>query len=193
MDSSAAEQGTSRGRLFVVSAPSGAGKTSITAQLRQQGLVKVSISHTTRQPRGAEKNGEAYFFVSEEAFLAMRAAGRFLEWAEVYGHYYGTSADWVEQQVAAGATVLLEIDCQGALQVQRLRPQAVLIFIAPPDMQTLRRRLEGRRQDDAATVERRLAAAEQELRLQKRFDYVIINDALEDAVRQVAEVIRRRG
>ena len=182
------------GQLFILSAPSGTGKTSITSRLSDMGLVQVSVSHTTRQPRGNEKPGRDYFFISAEDFTAMRDAGAFLEWAEVYGHYYGTSRPWVEKQLAKGTNVLLEIDCQGARNIAEL-PQLtpVSIFISPPTPDDLRQRLMKRRQDSPAAVERRLAAAEQEMAQKKYFDYVIINDELTSAVNQAAEVIRRHS
>lgn len=183
-----------RGQLFVLSAPSGTGKTSISSRLSAMGLVRVSVSHTTRSPRGSEKPDENYFFVSSDDFFAMRDAGVFLEWAEVYGYYYGTSRAWVEEQLAGGVNVLLEIDCQGARKIAdepQLAP--VSIFVCPPSQEHLRERLNNRRQDKPETIKRRLAAAEREIAQKKHFDYVIINDELTSAVNQAAEVIRRHS
>lgn len=178
-----------RGQLFVLSAPSGTGKTTITSRLQQAGLIKLSVSYTTRPPRSREKPGEHYIFISEDDFFKMRDGDEFLEWAQVYGHYYATSRQWVEAQLAAGENVLLEIDCQGARQVKDIEPRAQMIFVRPPDLNTLRRRLLGRRQDDEATVNRRMAVAEEEMAQEKYFDYVVVNDRLEDAIARVSAVI----
>ncbi|MCH9704941.1 MAG: guanylate kinase [Proteobacteria bacterium] len=188
-----AKKVVSMGRLYVMSAPSGAGKTSISNRLTQEERIKISISHTTRAPRANEQDGQAYFFVSKAEFILLRETGDFLEWADVYGNYYGTSRVWVEKQLALGNNVLLEIDCQGALQIRKLQPQAVMIFIAPPTMEILRQRLYGRSQEDEEILKRRLHAAEMEMEQQNHFDYVIINDTLEDAVAEVAAIIHQHS
>lgn len=178
-----------RGNLYVLSAPSGAGKTTISAALRQSGRVVVSVSHTTRAARRSETDGGSYFFVNREEFAKLRDAGEFLEWAEVYGNLYGTSGDWVDAQLSAGKDVLLEIDHQGAMRVKKARPQAVLLFVAPPSMEALRRRLQVRAEDGEETIERRMRAAEHEMSMQNDFDYVIINDNLNKAVARITKII----
>lgn len=178
------------GRLFVLSAPSGAGKTTIAARLREAQVVSLSVSHTTRPPRPGEKSGESYFFVSEEEFFRMRDADIFLEWAEVYGNYYGTSRIWVEERLAQGENVLLEIDCQGAQRIRELNLPTVMIFLSPPDVETLRQRLIARNDVDEHTLKRRLAAAESEIAQKERFDHVIVNDQLERAVDEITSLFR---
>lgn len=191
MKKEAVSEKSGSGRLFVLSSPSGGGKTSIVSHLRNTGVVNVAISYTTRPPRRGEKNGEAYFFVDEAAFIRMRDNGDFLEWAEVYGNYYGTYRPWVEAEIAAGKNVLLEIDCQGAQQIRTLPLSSVTIFISPPSVEVLRERLLARSDDGTGALEQRLAAAESELAQQDNFDHVVINDRLEDAVNEVAALIRR--
>lgn len=177
------------GGLFVLSAPSGAGKTTISRRLQQDGAICVSVSHTTRPPRPTEKNGESYFFVGRGEFEALRTADGFLEWADVYGNLYGTSAAWVNAQLAAGRNVLLEIDCQGARQVKAKRPETTAIFVAPPSMESLRQRLIARGEDEESVIARRLNAAAAEMAQQHYFDYVIINDDLETAVRRILAIV----
>ncbi|MDM5146786.1 guanylate kinase [Candidatus Persebacteraceae bacterium Df01] len=177
------------GRLFILSAPSGAGKTTITNQLRNFGVVRVSVSHTTRLPREGEKNGCQYFFVNRDEFLCMRDSGDFLEWAEVFGNLYGTARSWVETQLAGGTDVLLEIDVQGALQVKKHMPEAELIFVRPPSLNVLEKRLRARGQDKEKSITLRLAAARDELLQASQYDYVIINDDLERAVAEITAVI----
>ncbi len=178
--------------MFVISAPSGTGKTTITNRLRQTGAVSVSVSHTTRPPRPGEQHGVQYFFTGREEFLEMRAAGVFLEWAEVFGNYYGTKARWVREQLAAGVNILLEIDVQGAGKVKAEMPaQSVLIFIRPPSLESLAARLQKRGQDSPEVVARRLAAAESEMNSAGGYDYVIINDNLERAVDEIRAIIKQ--
>jgi len=179
------------GNVFVVSAPSGAGKTSLVrALLAADPQVKLSISYTTRPPRPGEVDGMHYHFVSVEQFMEMLNRGEFLESAEVYGNYYGTSHRWIEEQLAAGTDILLEIDWQGAAQVRRLMPKAVSIFILPPSLEALRQRLTGRGQDSEAVIERRLAAAREDMSHVGEFDYVIINNDFETASRDLQAVVR---
>lgn len=171
------------GTLFIVSAPSGAGKTSLVAALAEQLTdVQTSISHTTRPMRPGEQDGVNYHFTDREQFLAAVAAGRFLEHAEVFGNLYGTSADWVDAQRAAGKDVILEIDWQGAAQVRRLVPQARSIFILPPSVAELERRLRGRGQDSDEVIAHRVAGAQEEMTHYGEFDFLLINDDFDTAL-----------
>lgn len=182
------------GNLFIVSAPSGAGKTSLVSALLKSGQpIALSISYTTRPPRPGEQNGKDYHFVSREMFLEMAKEGDFLESAEVYGNFYGTSQPWIEQQLAAGRDVLLEIDWQGAAQVRRLMPHAISIFILPPSLAALETRLKGRGQDSAEVIARRLHAAQEDISHVVEFDYAIINDSLDEALQQLVAVVTAAG
>lgn len=179
------------GRLFLVTAPSGAGKSSLVAQLLAADPdVHLSISHTTRAPRPGEVNGREYHFVTIEQFEAMREEDAFLEWAYVHGNYYGTSQKWIDEQLSAGRDVLLEIDWQGALQVKRLFPEVLGIFILPPSIEALRQRLNNRATDSAEVIARRLAGAGAEMVHACEFDYVIINDDFERATQDLIAIIR---
>jgi guanylate kinase len=185
-----AKAATRKGALFILAAPSGAGKTSISRRLARGGDFALSVSHTTRAPRPGEADGRDYFFVSDSDFQAQARAGAFLESAEVHGHRYGTAAKWVEQRLAAGADVLLEIDWQGARQVRKNAPEAVSVFVLPPSPRALRARLIRRAQDSPRTIARRLAAAADEARHADEFDYVIINRNLDSAVADFRAVAR---
>ena len=179
------------GSLYVIAAPSGAGKTTLVRLLlEQEKEVNLSISHTTRAPRAGEENGREYHFVAAEEFRAMIAREEFLEWAEVHGNYYGTSKKWIADQLAVDRDVLLEIDWQGAQQVRALFPEALGIFILPPSMEELTRRLTGRGTDADDVIARRLAAAQAEMRHVGEFDYVIINDRLEQALDDLRSIVR---
>lgn len=179
------------GNVFVVSAPSGAGKTSLVwALLEADPRVRLSVSYTTRPPRPGEVDGVHYHFVSVEQFMEMLNRGDFLESAQVYGNYYGTSQRWIEEQLAAGTDILLEIDWQGAAQIRRLMPRAVSIFILPPSLEALRARLQGRGQDTEEVIERRLAAAREDMSHVGEFDYVIINDDFSTASQDLQAVVR---
>ncbi|MDA0188954.1 MAG: guanylate kinase [Proteobacteria bacterium] len=179
------------GHLYIVTAPSGAGKTTLVRLLLERDPgIRLSVSHTTRAPRAGEENGIAYHFVDEAAFLEMIRANDFLEWAEVHGNYYGTSRRWIESEMAAGRDVLLEIDWQGAQQVRQVFPAAIGVFILPPSIGELERRLSGRGTDSAATIARRMAAARDEMRHVGEFDYVIINDDLQQALEDLRSVTR---
>jgi guanylate kinase len=181
---------TGAGSLFVVVAPSGAGKTSLVhAMMRERPSVELSVSFTTRAPRPGEVNGRDYHFVDRADFERRRDAGEFLEWALVHGNYYATSRAWIAQRIAAGADILLEIDWQGAVQVQRLFPEAVGIFIAPPSIETLRERLQRRGQDSPEVIERRIANATGELQQADRFQYVIINQDFATALQQLLSIV----
>lgn len=179
------------GALFIVSAPSGAGKTTLVKMLmdHDQGI-RHSISYTTRQPRPGEVHGKDYHFIDIQTFLGMRERGEFLEWAEVHGNFYGTSRVWLEDEMRAGRDTLLEIDWQGAQQVRQLMPQAVTIFIVPPSIEELERRLRGRGQDSEEVIQRRVAAALGELRHVDEFDFVIINNDLQEALGDLAAAVR---
>jgi len=171
-------------------APSGAGKTSLVRDLlkRCDGL-RLSVSYTTRAARSGEQNGVDYCFVSREDFLARRDLGEFLEWAEVHGNFYGTSQTWIELQRAAGVDIVLEIDWQGAQQVRALIPDAITVFIAPPSLRTLRQRLIERGLDAPEVIERRLAAAQEELEHAKDCQYVIINQDFARAGQSLAAIL----
>lgn len=171
------------GNLFVVAAPSGAGKSSLVRALRElDSHVNPSISHTTRAPRGQEKHGREYFFVSESEFDAMVASDAFVEWALVHGNRYGTSKRAIEERIAQGSDVILEIDFQGALQIKNAFSNAVLIFVLPPSWDELRSRLERRGEDTSEVIEKRLANAATEMQQVEKFDFVIINELFERAL-----------
>lgn len=179
------------GKLYVVAAPSGAGKTTLVRLLlEREPEVRLSISYTTRNPRPGEVDGREYHFVDVATFRAMMVRGDFLEWAEVHGNFYGTSKVWICEELVAERDVLLEIDWQGAQQVREAFPDAIGVFILPPSMEELTRRLTGRGTDSAEVIERRLAAAQAEMRHVGEFDYVIINDSLERALDDLRAVVR---
>ncbi len=179
------------GNLFIVTAPSGAGKTSLVkALLEHDSQVKLSVSYTTRPPRPGETDGKDYHFVTEQKFLEMLERGDFLESAQVYGNRYGTSQPWIENAVRAGTDILLEIDWQGAEQVRKIFPRAIGIFILPPSLEALLERLKGRGQDSGEVIARRLAAAREDIGHVEQFDYVIINDVFETALQDLIAVIR---
>jgi guanylate kinase len=178
------------GSMLMVVAPSGAGKSSlVNALLEKDPSLQLSISCTTRAPRPGEQDGREYHFLSKEAFLERQAAGDFLESAEVHGHYYGTSRSWIESQMAVGKDVILEIDWQGARQVQKIVPNAIWIFILPPSIQSLEDRLRKRAQDDEATIERRVSAAREELAHVGEANYLVINDLFEAALFELRQII----
>jgi guanylate kinase len=180
-----------RGNIYIVSAPSGSGKTTLLQSLlRTFTDLKFSISHTTRKPRGGERNGVEYFFVDRETFQSMADRGEFLEWAEYHGQLYGTTLAFVEREIAAGKDVILDIDVQGALQVKQKVPDAKAIFILPPSFQELERRLKARMSETDEVIRRRLEIARREIRFYRDYDYIVINDVLENTV-QVLECILR--
>jgi guanylate kinase len=178
------------GNLFVVAAPSGAGKSSLVkALLELDSRVQPSVSHTTRPPRGQEKHGREYFFVSPQEFDAMVLADAFVEWAHVHSQRYGTSKKAIEERMAAGADVILEIDFQGALQIKRIFANAVLIFILPPSWEELRSRLERRGEDAPDVIELRLSNAAEEMAQAREFDFVIINELFERALFDLKAIV----
>ena len=178
------------GNLFVVAAPSGAGKSSLVKALMElDAKVHPSVSHTTRAPRGQEKHGREYYFVSEPEFDQMVASNAFLEWAHVHGHRYGTSRKAIEDRIAQGADVVLEIDFQGAVQVKKLFANAVSIFILPPSWEELKSRLHNRGEDAPEVIALRLQNAADEMAKASEFDYVIINELFERAVFDLKAVV----
>lgn len=179
------------GKLFIVAAPSGAGKsTLVNALLAREPGIALSISHTTRAPRPGDVDGVQYHFVDRETFERMVAHGDFLEHADVFGNYYGTSRGAVEPTLKVGRDVLLEIDWQGAEQVRRAMPECVSIFILPPSRAELERRLRARATDSEATIEKRLAASREEIAHAGEFDRIVVNDRFEDAVAALQSIVR---
>ncbi len=178
------------GNLYVVAAPSGAGKSSLVKALMElDSRVQPSVSHTTRPPRGQEKHGREYFFVSEQEFDAMVLSQAFLEWAHVHGQRYGTSKKAIEERVAKGADVILEIDFQGAIQIKKIFANAILIFILPPSLDELRGRLERRGEDAADVIDLRLRNAALEMAKVHEFDFVIINELFERALFDLKAIV----
>lgn len=185
------EQNLFSGSLFLVVAPSGAGKSSLVkALLKQEPAIKLSISYTTRTPRPGEENGREYFFTDAQDFLARCDAGEFLEWAEVFGNYYGTSRILIADQMAADTDVLLEIDWQGAQQIKKQFPHAVGIFILPPSIDALKERLNKRGQDEPHVIARRLLAADGEIAHAAEFEYVIINQEFTVALSELSAIVK---
>ncbi len=178
------------GNLFVVAAPSGAGKSSlVNALLELDSHLALSVSHTTRAPRGQEQDGREYWFVDEPTFRAMAERGEFFEWASVHGNLYGTSRSGVQQRLAQGEDVVLEVDWQGALQIKRLFEHAVLIFILPPSWDELRMRLTRRGEDRPDVIEQRMTNARDEVPHARDFDFVIINALFETALFDLKTVV----
>jgi guanylate kinase len=185
------ERRVSRGNLFVVVAPSGAGKTTLVNELlKREPRIHLSISYTTRAPREGERHGREYHFVDRPTFEKMIASGDFLEHANVYGNYYGTSRKWIEGELEGDHDVLLEIDWQGAHQVKKLFPHAVGISILPPSIEELRRRLEARGKDSRETIEKRMAGAREEISHALDFQYIIVNESFEEAVTDLQSIVR---
>jgi guanylate kinase len=179
------------GTLFVVAAPSGAGKsTLVNALLEREPAISLSVSHTTRPPRVGEEYGRHYYFVGRDAFEREVAEGVFLEHAEVHGNLYGTSRTVVQSLLAQGRDVLLEIDWQGAAQIRRRKPDCVSVFILPPSRAELERRLRGRGSDSAEVIERRLRNSRGEIAHAHEFDYILVNDAFEQALADLQAIVR---
>ena len=178
------------GNLFIISAPSGAGKTSLVKALLKTGIdLRLSISYTSRRARPEEVDGRDYHFVSREMFEQRRERGEFLESAQLYGNFYGTSQKWINETIASGHDILLEIDSQGAHQVRRIFPKVVGIFVLPPSLEVLEMRLRLRGQDSSEAITRRLAAAREEMGHVNEYDYVIINEKLDKALQDLACIV----
>ncbi|WP_028834995.1 MULTISPECIES: guanylate kinase [unclassified Pseudoalteromonas] len=180
----------SRGNLFILSAPSGAGKSSlINALLKKHADMKVSVSHTTRAPRPGENDAEHYHFVSVDEFKALIAKDDFFEWAQVFDNYYGTSKQAIEEQLAAGIDVFLDIDWQGARQVREIMKDVKTIFILPPSKQELEQRLNNRGQDSAEIIAGRMAQAQSETSHYDEYDFVVVNDDFDTALSEIESVV----
>ncbi len=176
----------SKGTLYIISAPSGAGKTSLVKQLIQHDpRVEVSVSHTTRDKRPGETDGVDYYFIDKERFLEMASSSAFLEHAQVFDNYYGTSQQHVEQQLLRGLDVILEIDWQGARQIRKLFPDSQSIFILPPSLKALQERLTNRGQDDSEIIQRRMRDAVNEMSHYAEFDYLVVNDDFDTALNEL--------
>ena len=179
-----------RNLLIVLSGPSGVGKGTIVKRLIEKGGFSLSVSCTTRSPRGGEKDGKDYFFIAKEKFLKMIDGGGFLEYSNHFGNYYGTPKEFVEERLKT-CDVLLEIEVDGALQVKKSHPEALLIMVAPPNKEELRRRLSGRGSEKAEKIEERLSRMEYELAQADKYDYTVINDDLKVAVAEIENIIKR--
>lgn len=180
-----------QGRLIVISGPSGTGKGSIIREvMKQWPAAEFSVSMTTRGRREGEEHGVHYYFATRDEFEETIAAGGFLEWADVFGNYYGTPKAPVEKRLVDGADIILDIDIQGGMNVRKAMPEAVLIFILPPSMKELRRRLESRGTDTQDVIEKRLAKALTEIGTAREYDYVVVNDDLNEAARQVLSIVQ---
>ena len=181
-----------RGHLFIISAPSGAGKTTLAKAVLQQFTdIRYSISYTTRKPRAEEQDGVDYHFVSKQDFKKGIKKNRWAEWAEVYGNYYGTSAEFIEKSLSSGCDILLDIDVQGTLQILKHYPDSVTIFILPPSMTALRKRLEMRGSDSKAVIERRLVNARTEMAQKKMYRHIIVNEKLSEAIEELSAIFKK--
>lgn len=178
-----------RGKLFIISGPSGAGKGTICKRLIEETKVEVSVSMTTRQPREGEIDGKSYYFTTKENFLKEVEADGFLEWAEVYGNYYGTPKSKLDEKLSAGIDVVLEIDIQGALNVKEVYPEGIFIFILPPSMSELRKRITGRGSETEESLRLRLSQTLKEVSYIDKYDYCVVNDDLDEAVARVKAIV----
>jgi guanylate kinase len=183
---------TRHGHLFIVSAPSGAGKTTLCrAALGHFKDMLYSVSYTTRAPRKGEQDGVDYHFISKEAFKADIKTGRWSEWAEVHGNYYGTSAEFIEKGLSSGRDILLDIDVQGTMQILERYPDSVTIFVLPPSMDILRQRLEMRATESEMALKRRLENANKEMAHQNLYRHLIVNDQLSSAIEELISIVQR--
>ena len=183
-------------KLIVVSAPSGGGKTSLIKALLEgfdEVDILLGVSFTTRKPRSKEKNGQSYYFISKEEFQKKMDEGDFLESAEVFGNYYGTSKEWVSDKLSKGHDVMLELDWQGALQVKKSYPEAITVFVLPPSIKELEVRLKKRRQDSKETISKRISFAKQEIQKSNKFDVLILNNSFKDALNDLKQVVTEQG
>ena len=183
-------------KLIVVSAPSGGGKTSLIKALLEdfdEIDILLGISFTTRKPRSKEKNGQSYYFISKEEFQKKIDEGDFLESAEVFGNYYGTSKEWVSEKLNKGHDVMLELDWQGALQVKKSYPEAITVFVLPPSIKELEVRLKNRRQDSKETISKRISFAKEEIQKSNKFDVLILNSSFKDALNDLKQVVTEQG
>lgn len=178
-----------KGKLFIISGPSGAGKGTICKRLVDETKVEVSVSMTTRQPRAGEVEGKSYYFTTKENFLKEVEAEGFLEWAEVYGNYYGTPKSKLDEKLSAGIDVVLEIDIQGALNVKEVYPEGIFIFILPPSMTELRKRITGRGSETEESLKLRLSQTLKEVSYIDKYDYCVVNDDLDEAVARVKAIV----
>jgi len=182
---------SNKGHLIVISAPSGSGKTSLANRaLEEIPKLKFSVSHTTRKPRPGERDQVEYFFVSEKEFEEMIGQGTFLEHARVYGNYYGTSRAFVDEQLSVGYDVLLDLDVQGAAQVKKSYPEAILVFVFPPSLEVLKTRLKNRGLDDPSIIDERLRIAKKEIQRYTDYQYVIINREIEESLVELKSIIQ---
>jgi guanylate kinase len=187
------EQTTSeRGYLFIISAPSGAGKTTLSkAVVKRFKDILYSVSYTTRSPRNSEQDGVDYYFIPKKDFKDRVASGYWAEWAKVHGNYYGTSGEFLEKGLASGRDILIDIDVQGTLQILENYPDSITIFIMPPSLETLRKRLEMRRTESRETIKRRLLTAEKEMAQKDLYRYIIVNDQLPVSIEKLVAIIEK--
>ena len=186
------ETNSQQGRLFIISAPSGGGKTTLSkALLSRFNDILYSVSYTTRPPRKGERNGVDYYFIQKKDFEKRIKSGHWAEWAEVHGNYYGTSGEFLEKGLASGRDMLLDIDVQGTLQILKNYPDSITIFIMPPSLETLRKRLEMRRTESRATIKRRLLTAEKEMAQKNLYRYIIVNDQLSVSIEKLVAIIEQ--
>jgi len=183
-----------KGRLFILSAPSGAGKTTLCRALMEHFRdMRYSVSYTTREPRKDEINGNDYHFISKEDFSRKIKEGKWAEWAEVHGNFYGTSAEFLDKELSAGKNILLDIDVEGTIQILKRYPDSITIFIMPPTPEILRKRIESRGADSLEVIERRMKNAEREMTQRDIYRHVIVNDSLYKAVAEVVSIVERYG